>query len=481
MDTLHPGLYLQESAPEAPAQGVSTSVGAFVGVTQKGPVGQAVLVTSWKQFVDTFGSYINNSYLAYAVRGFFLNGGTSCYVTRTVHYTTGTKTSAKATYAIGTTPYATVDALSDGTFGNAYSIETKNVVEGTPTKFDFLVYDGSTVVETYKGLSLANFEASVNPYSKYVKITVTNPSGTVAVLAKTSLAGGNDGVTGIASADYIGDPSTHTGLYAFDGQEIDIVAIPGITDVATVAGIVAYAEGRKDCFAILETPLGRTPVTALAFKQTEANLNSMRAALYFSWIKVSDPIGVGSAPTKLVPPSGHIAGIYARTDNARGVFKSPAGLEATILGAVALEYNVTDAEQDTLNPNGVNCLRSFAGQGIVVWGARTTSTDPNYTYTSVRRTLDYIEGTILNDTRWAVFEPNNDVLWGKLTSQIEAFLRQFWVAGGLKGAQESDAFFVQIDASTTTQDDINSGKLNANVGVATQRPAEFIVFQVALR
>lgn len=476
MEFLHPGQYLQEIAGETPVEGVSTSTAAFVGVAQKGPIGQSELVTSWQQFVEKYGSYMDNSYLAYAVRGFFENGGTRAFISRAVKFTGGVKTSAKASAQldIATTPFLLVDASTDGTWGNAVEVE---IIVKNDT-FSFQVYNAGVVVEAYNGLTLETVEDIVNNQSKVVKVTVLDEAAVVEN-AKVKLAEGTDGIEGISATDYVGDQALKTGLYAFENDDINIVAIPGITDVTVIAGIQAYVESRNDCTAIVEPPLGKVPTTVLSFKESEANISSERVALYYPWIKVADPIGVGNNPTKFLPPSGHIAGVYARTDNNRGVFKAPAGVEATVNGAVGLEYNITDAEQDILNPNGINAIRSFAGEGIIVWGARTT--DPNFLYVPVRRSLDYIEQSILESTRWAVFEPNDVTLWNKLTSSIEAFLRGFWDAGGLKGEQEADAFFVQIDATTTTEEDINSGKVFANIGVSTQKPAEFIVFKVSLR
>lgn len=485
METLHPGLYMQEIPGEKPIEGVSTSTGAFVGVAERGVIGESRLVTNWQQFVQEYGSYIENSYLAYAVRGFFENGGTRAFISRAVHYQnqggTFVKTSAKATKEVngadGSTLAFIVDALTDGTWGNDVETEILNYVDGT---FDFAIFEDGVLKEKYEKLTLVTLDDEVNSATKLAKITVIDEDIELAN-GKHKLAGGLDGVLDITGTDYVGDPALKNGLYAFDNDAINLVAIPGITDVAVIAGLTSYVELRQDCSAIVEVPFGRTPQTARKFKQEEANIASKRINLFYSWIKVADPIGVGKNPTKWIPPSGHLMGIYARTDNSRGVWKAPAGLEAVVRGAIGLEYNVNDAEQDTLNPIGVNCIRSFAGEGIIVWGSRTCSSDPEWKYISVRRSVDYIEQSILAGTRWAVFEPNDEVLWDKLKTSNEAFLRSFWNSGGLRGAQEADAFFVQCDATTTTADDIDNGRVYCNIGVCPQKPAEFIVFRLSLR
>jgi uncharacterized protein len=481
METLHPGLYLQEVPGEQPIEGVSTSTGAFVGVAEKGPIGESGFVTSWQQFVELYGSYSNNSYLAYAVRGFFENGGTRAYISRAVHYDVGVKTSSPATIdlSVSTETYASIDAKYDGIYGNSIGVELANV-DAEKGTFDFLVSEKGVQLEKYESVTLEDLEDIVNADSKLVKVTVVDETA-VPTAIKEKLAGGNDGIDGITATDYVGDPALKTGLYAFDNDEIRLVAVPGITDVAVIAGLTSYVENRQDAFAIVESPMGKTPQTVLEFKQTEANIASERVGFYNTWIKVADPIGVGKNPTKLIPPSGHIAGIYARTDNARGVYKAPAGLEAVVRGAIGLEYNVSDAEQDILNPVGINAIRSFAGEGIILWGARTCSSSAEYKYIPVRRSVDYIEQSVLAGTRWSVFEPNDATLWGKLTSSVEAFLRGFWRAGGLRGTQEADAFYVQCDSTTTTPDDIDVGRVYAHIGVAPQKPAEFIIFKVSLR
>lgn len=478
METLHPGLYMQEIQGEQPIQGVSTSTGAFVGITEKGVVGKSGFVTSWNQFLQEYGGFIDNSYLAYSVYGFFDNGGTRAYISRAVKLNAGVKTSAIATVSIQDTEVTpvnalNVDALSDGTWGNAIEVETANY-NTTNKTVDFAVYYKGDLVERWTDVVVADLDDVINSESKYVTVAVLNEEVAISE-GKVSLAGGEDGITDISGTDYV------AALQAFNNDPINILAVPGITDVAVIAGVVSYVENRKDAVAIIDVPYGSTPTEAREFKLTGANIASARANLYYGWGKIADPIGVGKNPTKFVPPSGHIAGIYARTDASRGVFKAPAGLEATVRGFIGLDYNVSDPEQDILNPVGVNCIRAFDGEGIVVWGSRTCSSLAEYRYTPVRRSIDYIQQSLMSGSRWSVFEPNNDLLWGKLKAASEAFLRGFWRAGGLKGKDESAAFFVKCDDSTTTADDIDNGKVFTDVGVAPQKPAEFVIFRLSLR
>lgn len=477
METLHPGSYLIEVKGEVPVEGLSTSTGAFVGTAQKGEIGKAHLVTSWSQFVSLYGSFDDNSYLAYAVRGFFENGGTRAFISRVVKTDNGVNASNPASVTVGpqATPHVEFTAITDGTWGDSLSVEIASVTSSST--FNLFVKENGAVVEKFEGTHLSLLE-DIN--SKYISALVFDEDA-VPVAGSYRLVGGDNGILGIQGSDYIGDAAKKTGIYAFDGKPINLVAIPGITDVSVVKSLESYVDGRKDCFAIVEVPFAKGVMDAVKYKTVDANLSSPNLALYYPWLVISDPIGVGANPTKVVPPSGHIMGVFARTDNERGVFKTPAGVDAVVRGAIGLENTVEDADQDLLNPIGVNCVRSFAGQGIIVWGGRTAQQNGEFRYISARRSAIYVGQSIVASSRWAVFENNDDVLWSKLRTSIEGFLRGFWRQGGLKGKDESQAFFVQVDESTTTQEDIDAGKVYANYGLAVQKPAEFVVFRASLR
>lgn len=486
METLHPGLYMQEVPGENPIEGVSTSTGAFVGVTERGPIGKSGFVTSWTDFQKQYGGYLENSYLPYAVRGFFENGGKRAFISRVVHFAnnsgTFVKTSAAATFEIKNTEVtpkviAILDAYTDGTHGNDVEVE---IIDGKDADtYTVTAYEDGQFVEKFENVPKDILEDTILSASTTFKITIVEDEEPIPV-GKYKLAGGADGLTDLATADYVGDEALKTGLYAFDNDSINLVAIPGITDVGVIAGVVTYVEKRRDCSAVFEVPYGMKPLDTIKFANVDANIASARAFLYNTWLKISDPIGVGKNPTKFIPPSGHIMGVMARTDKDRGVWKAPAGLEAVIRGIIGIEYNVNDEEQDLLNPIGINAIRAFEGEGIVVWGARTRSSQSQWKYISTRRSVDFVAQSILNGTRWAVFEPNDPVLWGKITSVCEAFLRSYWRSGGLRGATEAEAFFAECNSNTTTNDDIDNGRLFANIGMADQKPAEFIIFRLSL-
>jgi len=203
--------------------------------------------------------------------------------------------------------------------------------------------------------------------------------------------------------------------------------------------------------------------------------SSNYGAFYFPWITIRDPF----APSSIinVPPSGHIAGIYARTDATRGVHKAPAN--ETVRGALNLTYNVTREEQADLNNLGVNCIRQFATQGIRVWGARTRADDPQWRYLNVRRLFNQIEESIANGTRWVVFEPNDMSLWKSIRRDVTAFLTLLWRQGALMGATPEEAFFVQCDAETNPPELRDLGQVVTEIGVSIARPAEFVIFRVS--
>jgi phage tail sheath protein FI len=209
------------------------------------------------------------------------------------------------------------------------------------------------------------------------------------------------------------------------------------------------------------------------WRQSETNYDSKYAALYYPWITIGGPDGKPMA----VPPSGHMAGIYARNDNERGVHKAPAN--EVIRGALSPVVPITKGEQDTLNPIGVNCIRSFAGRGVRVWGARTLSSDPAWRYINVRRLFNFVEKSIEMGTQWVVFEPNNPELWAKIRRDVGAFLTGLWREGMLFGATPSEAFFIKCDEELNPSDVRDRGQLFIDVGLAPVKPAEFVIFRLS--
>lgn len=336
-----------------------------------------------------------------------------------------------------------------------------------------------SLVEVYKNLS---HEPSSNDYYKNriinnsVLIKVTGISDAVPSPTKglKLLHGGKDG-NKIGLSDYQGqgnaNPGERIGIAAFaEVDEISMICVPNENDVPGLTQeIVNHCELMKDRFAILQASQSAGPISDL-----DPPLDSKYAAFYYPWINVMDPL---SGTKKLIPPGGHIAGIYARSDIERGVHKAPAN--EIVRGAVELQFPLTSGEQDILNPRGVNCLRKFRGLGIRVWGARTVSSDSLWKYVNVRRLFLYIEESIEEGTQWVVFEANNEKLWARVRQSITAFLTTLWRAGWLMGSKAEEAFFVKCDRSTMTQDAIDNGRLICVIGIAPVKPAEFVIFRIA--
>jgi phage tail sheath protein FI len=310
-----------------------------------------------------------------------------------------------------------------------------------------------------------------------------------------ALEQGSDGQPLEAAADFLGTQELATGLFAFDTiDDINIVAIPDLVhhniDVnvareATRQGFT-YCENRKDCFFVADAPSGLSPQDVLAYKRGIAMegkfeggqaFNSTYGALYYPWILVADPLTGGR---KLFPPSGAVVGSYAATDVKRGVHKAPAGITDGFLNAaVDIERIVTKGEHDTLNPEGINVIRKFPEAGIVIWGVRTVSADPEWRYVNVRRLFLFLEESIEEGTQWVVFEPNDPTLWRRIRRNISAFLRLQWIEGRLVGNKEEEAFFVKCDAETNPPESVDLGRVVTLVGVAPSKPAEFVIFRIS--
>lgn len=360
------------------------------------------------------------------------------------------------------------------------------------------------VVETYANVSLCpeagNFVSARARKSDLVTIAVTEakapaapkegkdekapapakagvtPIELVGGAAVIALAGGSDGkVANVNPSVYMGEdngPGKRSGLAAFlENVDVSIMAIPGVTAPEVQAALIAHCENCKSCFAILDVPIDRKKTNDVV--EFRDMYDTTYAAMYHPWLEMFDPLAKRSA---YFPPSGAMAGIYARTDNERGVHKAPAN--EIVRGCTGLSCNYNEGEQDILNPKGVNLIRAFTGRGIRVWGARTMSSNGLWKYVNVRRLYIYIEESIKANTNWVVFEPNSEVLWGRVTRTIEMFLATCWRSGALAGSTPSEAYFVECGPTTMTQDDIDNGRLICNIGIAAVKPAEFVIFRI---
>jgi phage tail sheath protein FI len=302
-----------------------------------------------------------------------------------------------------------------------------------------------------------------------------------------ALLNGSDGPVPLAALnreDFLGNPAAETGtkrgLTAFtDLDDVSIIYAPDANKIPDpnvrqtfYDDLLTQCETLKDRFAIIDVQENESNIGNLRIGSVTRN--SKYGAIYYPWIKILDPL---TERLVFLPPGGHVAGIYARSDTERGVHKAPAN--EIVNGANDLKFVLTKGEQGILNPRGINVIRYFKGRGILVWGARTCITDPLWKYINVRRLFIYIEKSIEKGTQWVVFEPNNEKLWARVVATITQFLTGVWRDGALMGTKPEEAFFVKCDRSTMTQDDIDNGRLICVIGIAPTKPAEFVIFRIA--
>jgi phage tail sheath protein FI len=293
---------------------------------------------------------------------------------------------------------------------------------------------------------------------------------------KVSLVGGSNGTSAsLTDGDFIGKdegPGARTGIQALlDNDNINIVAVPGITSANVQLSLISHCENLASRFAVLDMPFESKTIQDV-LKHREI-CDSDYCAMYHPWLKVFDPLDKRDF---FIPPSGSMIGIYARSDGSRGVHKAPANEVVNNCTGLSVGYN--SKEQDFLNPKGVNAIRSFPGSGIRVWGARTASSKPLWKYINVRRLFIFLEESIKANTNWVVFEPNDATLWSRVKRTIEIFLSGVWTTGALVGGSPDEAFFVDIGPNTMTKDDIDNGRLICIIGVAPVKPAEFVIFRI---
>jgi phage tail sheath protein FI len=494
---LSPGVYVQEvEAGSRPIEGVGTAVAAFIGLAEKGPANTPTQVTNWSQFAQTFGGFMEGSYLAHAVYGYFLNGGGTAFVVRV-----GADGHAPAAQA--ELPSAKdkalkgyrVQALEAGAAGNDITVEVAEASQPADDTFKLLVSKGGKVEETYDNVTSKkgrnNVVTAVKTASKLIQLEEIGTAGAlekVPAPGKLTLSGGGQTMpTRVTPDEYVGNSADRTGFAGLEAIDtVTMLCVPdlmaahqrGLIDSdqlkAVQLAMIAHCELMGDRVAILDAPPGLNAQQIREWRVDKAGYDSKYATLYWPWIKVFDP---AAGQATFVPPSGHLAGIWARTDDTRGVHKAPAN--EVIRGAISLELQITKSEHDQLNPQGINAIRAFPGRGIRVWGARTLSSDPAWRYINVRRLFNYLEGSILAGTQWVVFEPNDQDLWARVNRTISAFLVRVWRDGALFGATPAEAFYVKCDGETNTQETIDAGQLICEIGVAPVKPAEFVVFRIA--
>lgn len=517
---LSPGVYVEEvDRGPKPIEGVGTAVAAFVGFAEKGPVNEPTLITNWTQFVNTFGGFIKGSYLAHAIYGYYMNGGTICYVTKLpdgLGMADGGTAQVGGVAAVSAGPAVLglpskaspgQDSLQFTALdpkGGDITVEVAGPGEGTPEdQFNLTVKRGD-VSESFpnvtlgKGKNLHNVVETVNKESKLVKLAEKELPGTP--LERMPAAGVYTltvpGVTALAKASarevdsstFVGDVTKRSGINGLEiAEDATMVCVPDLMAAyqagkiskegikAVQLALIAHCENMRDRVAILDCPPGMSPQQVKEWRMKDAGYDSKYAVLYYPWVKVMDPLG-GDAGL-MVPPCGHMAGVWARSDGERGVHKAPAN--EVVRGALSLEMQITKGEQDTLNPDGINCIRTFSGRGIRVWGARTLSSDASWRYINVRRLFNMVEKSIERGTQWVVFEPNDQFLWSKIKRDIGSFLWRVWSDGALFGQNPDQAYFVKCDEELNPAAVRDAGQVIIEVGIAPVKPAEFVVFRIS--
>lgn len=504
---LSPGVYVEEvSSGSKPIEGVGTAVAAFVGFAEKGPADEPTLVTNWTQFTQTFGEFIDGSYLAHSVYGYFLNGGGAAYVVRIGADGAGENSNGSGNGAVpiahaelaapdGDRAAFAVRSLLSGAEGDEISVEVAAPTEQVETgdAFNLVVRGPGGAEEVYDNVTVKrganNVVTKVKAASKLIAIEeVRGAPPAVPAAGRVALAGGGTpATTHVTPDDYAGSSADRTGFAGLEAvDEVTMLCVPdlmaahqrGLLDAESVKGVqlamIAHCELMADRVAILDPPPGLNAQQVKEWRVDLAGYDSKYAALYWPWVKVMDP---RAGKATYIPPSGHMAGIWARNDDTRGVHKAPAN--EVVRGVVSLELQITKGEHDQLNPVAVNCLRSFPGQGIRVWGARTLSSDPEWRYLNVRRLFNFVEESILQGTNWVVFEPNDPKLWDSVKRTVTMFLRRVWRDGALFGDTPAKAFFVKCDAENNPPENRDAGILTVEIGIAPVKPAEFVVFRIS--
>ncbi len=484
---------VQEPAAERTISGVPTSVTAFVGRALRGPIDEPVGVTSSVDFERIFGGLWPGSHLGYSVRDFFRLGGSAATIVR-VHQQAPDDIASIVLGAAAT--QLTLEAASPGAWGSQLSavIDDDAVNPNDSTLFNLTVVDDAThKVEIYREVSIApgsrrRVDAIVEQQSALVRIPGTLPSALGSLPQRVVATNGNDGIA-LSAISYTTGANLSAdgrGLYALDRADpINLIVIPpytgrGDVEDQVIADTIEYAT-RRGAIVIMDPPSAWTsPAEAIDGAAAPSIPVSSHAALYYPRIRQPDPIRDDELVT--FAPSGAVAGVIARTDILRGVWKAPAGVAASLDDVVELSVQLTADDIGELSRLGVNCLNAIPGAGHVVWGSRTREgaeqLDSEWKYLQVRRTALFIESSLQRGTRWAASEPNDDETRSQIRRSVEAFMDSMFRQGAFAGATPEEAYFVKCGAETTSQQDMVDGIVNITVGFAPLKPAEFVVLKV---
>ena len=539
---LSPGVYVEEvDRGPKPIEGVGTAMATFIGFTEKAELMREVggemlvenllnkpqLVTNWSQYVERYGNFVSGTYLPQSVYGYFMNGGSRCYV---VSVRTFPKAQTVLMNRQGK-PALTAVARLSGPIGGKLRVRIEDVEnlpaakKGEKTEgegkgqeaseadlanlkntFTLIVEEEKSnnewkVAETFNEVKLqesaSNGKKTVeiayknNRSSKLVDLLIASDATSAANLVpkeqEQPLMIEKKLLPSPSTAEFQGNVTERSGVEGLEVlDDVTMVAVPDLMttmpgetlDLTMVKAVqtlmIAHCQRMGDRVAILDVPPDLSPQEVKKWRMDTAGYDSSYAAMYYPWIQIMDP---NTNRPVAIPPSGHIAGVWARNDNTRGVHKAPAN--EVVQGAIGVAYPTTKGEQDTLNPIGVNCIRGFPGRGLRVWGARTLSSDPAWRYINVRRLFNYVEKSIENGTQWVVFEPNDRKLWAKVRRDASSFLKTVWRDGALFGNSPEEAFYVKVDDELNPPESRDLGRLIIEIGMAPVKPAEFVIFRIS--
>ena len=503
---LSPGVYIEEvPSGVRTITGVATSVAAFIGRAPQGLVSEPTLVTSFGDFERLFGGVHFGYPLGYAVQDFYLNGGSQALIVRLAPG--GVQAGAALATGGGNNEALNLLAASPGAWGNALTVTSDNTTRDPAdgTLYNLTITQAGGATERFRNVSSSPASASfvarvLDSGSRLARLPRDAAGNWVAPAARptagtAAFASGTDG-TALTANDYNGSAAAKTGLFALDKADLfNLLCIPpdqrgGDTPPAVYQAAMAYCAARR-AVLLVDPPLAWGLVketAAAAASDPGTGLASLgltgdtarNAALFFPRVVKADPQLNGQPD--VFAPCGVVAGIIARTDATRGVWKAPAGLDAALNGVQGLQVNLSDGDNGVLNPLGINCLRAFPVSGRVVWGARTLRgadlLADAYKYLPVRRLALYIEESLYRGTQWVVFEPNDEPLWSQIRLNVGAFMHNLFRQGAFQGSTPQAAYFVKCDGETTVQNDIDLGVVNVLVGFAPLKPAEFVVIRL---
>jgi phage tail sheath protein FI len=530
----YPGVYVEEIPSGVHTiTGVATSITAFIGQADRGPVDEAFVINSFGDYERNFGGLSLKSTMSFAVRDFYLNGGSKAVIVRVSNAAATARAELPTASASPANPDPPgdnlfLDASSAGSWGNNLSVlidyNTKDKNSPNASLFNVTIFETNPVTNqvtaSEKFLNVSVDPANVRFIAKVLeqgsalmRVPVDNggaylmpnvrPDETVTVVSPPAsppepdkptpikASGGSDGVD-VGQAQFVGPgmAGDKRGLYALEKADLfNLLCIPPFTptlDVTTalVGEAAVYCEKRR-AMMIVDPPSSWTTKKKAVDEFSDATTDfvgtrSNNAALYFPRLRQPNPLRENQIED--FAPSGAVAGVLARTDSQRGVWKAPAGQEASLIGVPQLSVSLTDDENGELNPLGVNCLRAFPIIGRVVWGARTLEgadqLASEWKYIPIRRTALYIEESLYRGTKWVVFEPNDEPLWAQIRLNVGSFMHDLFRQGAFQGKTPRDAYLVKCDKETTTQSDIDHGIVNIVVGFAPLKPAEFVILKI---